>query len=99
MAQVKWLSKALDDMESIAEYISKDSIRYAENLIQKIFERAELLESNPLIGRMVPEFRRKDMRELIIGNYRIVYLVYTDRVDVIRVHHSKRKMSRKNLFE
>jgi toxin ParE1/3/4 len=99
MAEVKWLPKALDDLESIAEYISKDSARYAENLVQKIFERAELLETNQLIGRMVPEFRRKNLRELIIGNYRIVYLVYTYRVDVIRVHHSKRKMSRKNLFE
>jgi addiction module RelE/StbE family toxin len=99
VAEVKWLPKALDDIDSIAEYISKDSVRYAEQLVAKIFERAELLETNPLIGRIVPEFRRTNLRELILGNYRIVYLVYKDRIDIIRVYHSKRKMSRKNLFE
>ena len=99
MVEVKWLPRALDDIDSIADYISKDSDRYAKRLVQKIIERAELLIANPMLGRMVPEFRRKNLRELIIGNYRIVYLIYTNRVDVIRVHHSKRKMSRRNLFE
>ena len=69
MVEVKLLPKSLDDFDSIAGYVSKDSERYVERLVQRIFERTYLLESNPFIGRMVPELRRKNLRELIISNY------------------------------
>ncbi len=95
MVEVKWLPKALDDIDRIAEYISKDSERYAEKLVRRIFERAELLESNPFLGRMVPEFRKKNLRELIIENYRLVYLVYHERVTLSEFIIQKEKCQEK----
>ena len=49
-----------------------------------------MLSIAPLAGRKVPEFMRDDIRELIEGNYRIVYQVFEDRLVVLTVfegHH------------
>ena len=46
----------------------------------------------PLIGRIVPEFNRQDLREVIFRGYRIVYLVQSDEVLVLRVVHGARDL-------
>jgi len=91
MAQVSWTDLAIEDLRSIYEHISKDSENYAWRLIEKITDRAGQLEKFPLSGRIVPEFENETIRELIEGNYRIVYKVkIQDEVAIVRVHHSSR---------
>jgi hypothetical protein len=43
MAEVKWTNQSFEDISNMAEYISKDSVRYAEMFVEKVFERAEIL--------------------------------------------------------
>ena len=50
MAEVIWTESALSDLNDIGEYISKDSIRYAELTVIKLFESPDILELNPLAG-------------------------------------------------
>ena len=54
-AQITWSIEALDDIESIAEYIAKDSQHYAQSVILKLFQTAESIKEHPLMGRAVPE--------------------------------------------
>jgi toxin ParE1/3/4 len=61
-----------------SEYISKDSKRYADRHIDKLISRVEQLHNNPNSGRVVPEFNIETTRELIEGNYRIIYKVNPD---------------------
>jgi mRNA-degrading endonuclease RelE of RelBE toxin-antitoxin system len=42
------------------------------------------------MGKVVPEFNIENIRELIEGNYRIVYKINPDYLGVLRVHHSSR---------
>ena len=72
MAKVIWSELALDDLKNIYEYISNDSIYYAGRQIERIIERVEQLQNFPESGRIVPEFNKEILRELIEGNYRIV---------------------------
>jgi toxin ParE1/3/4 len=51
MAEVKWTNQSIEDITSIAEYISKDSMRYAELFVEKVFERGEILNSHSHAGR------------------------------------------------
>ncbi|OWK39089.1 hypothetical protein FRUB_06171 [Fimbriiglobus ruber] len=44
------------------------------------------------MGAIVPEFEDESLRELLESPYRIVYRVYTDRVDVVAVVHGARQM-------
>ena len=76
MAKVIWTLRSLTDLKSIAEYISLDSIKYASLTIERLIGVTFYLESNPKIGRMVPEMRKNTkIREIIYGNYRIIYKI------------------------
>ena len=91
MAEVIWTDSALQDLDDIGEYISKDSIRYAEITVELLFGSVDILEDHLKAGRMVPEFEIQSLRELIKGNYRIVYqIVDNNLIQIIAVHHAAR---------
>jgi len=62
-------------------------------LYLKYFEKVQILEDFPQAGRVVPEFNKEDVRELIYGIYRIVYKTYDYHLDILTVHHSARLLS------
>jgi addiction module RelE/StbE family toxin len=94
MVEVNWTDQALDDIHAIAQYISKDSFRYASLQVKAFFKRTEGLLNHPKMGRIVPELKNANIRELISGNYRVIYkIVSKKRIDIITVHHSKRLLS------
>ena len=71
MVKIIWTQRSLTDLKSIAEYISQDSIKYASLTIERLITVTQHIETNPRIGRMVPEMGRKDkFREIIQGNYK-----------------------------
>ena len=94
MVRVNWTDQALDDIENIAQFIAKDSLKYANIQVQRFFDKAEILTTHPHAGRIVPEINQSYLRELIQGNYRIIYRLVTDnQIDILTVHHSRRLLS------
>jgi toxin ParE1/3/4 len=89
---VNWTEAALADLRGIEAYISRHSPQYGHCTADKIFARTERLEEFPQLGAEVPEYGDESIRELLEGLYRIVYRVYPDRVDVVAVVHSARRM-------
>jgi addiction module RelE/StbE family toxin len=99
MAQINWTNQSLEDIQQIASYISNNSERYAQIFVDKVFEKVEILVDLPRVGRMVPEIELEYIRELIYGNYRIVYRIVNDnRIDILTIHHSARPLSKDSLF-
>ena len=92
MVKVVWTEFAIDDLRSIHKYISKDSKIYADKFIENLIGKVEQLENFPRSGRIVPEFNSDLIRELIEGNYRLVYKINPGSIGIIRVHHSARQM-------
>ena len=90
--QVVWSSKALEDVEGIAEYISRDSASYAGVIVEKILDATRNLSNFPLLGR-VPEFKEDRIRELFVYSYRIIYQVQDEIVTIAAVIHGKRLLS------
>ena len=100
MAEVIWTEFALADLDDIGEYIAKDSVRYAELTVAKLFESPDILELNPQAGKMVPELQNESFRQLIMGSYRIIYHVVDEyRIDILTVHRSSRLLSNTYDFE
>ena len=100
MVKVNWSKQAIEDLYHIREYLSLTSPRFADAIVDGIFEKEHLLATHPFIGRMVPEFRRKYIRELLYKQYRIVYHIVSDsQIDVMAVHHSSSNLSETSLFE
>lgn len=73
MAEVVITYRANDDIESLAEFISNDSETYAINQVQLIYEAIDTLVDFPEAGKIVPEFNVLWLRQILAGNYRIIY--------------------------
>ncbi len=98
MVKIVWTELSISDLKEIFDYIAEDSTRYASITANKIYQRVQPIIENPYIGRMVPEFSKKSIREIIDGNYRIIYLVKSkSQVDILRVYHTARLLKKKNL--
>ncbi len=95
MAEVVFTEQALSDIHDIATYIGKDSMHYAFLQVEKFFRKTETLSSFPLAGRVVPELNIRSVRELIEGNYRIIYkVVNKNTIHILTVHHSSKLLKR-----
>ena len=91
MAQsVIWSQESLDDINNIAEYISRDSIYYAQQVVENIFERGDSLPEQPESGRKVPELDNPLVRECFIYSYRLIYEINEAGIHVLGVIHGKR---------
>ena len=98
MVKVAWTEVSVEDLHDIFDYISKNSFHYARITVDRIYKRAEQISKNPRIGRIVPEIDNDQVRELIIGNYRLIYYIINDeRVDILRIYHSARSLSENDI--
>ncbi len=88
--EVKWSPEAIEDLESIAEYIARDSEYYARAVITEILAISRNIREFPLIGRIVPEIGKEHIRERLIYSYRLVYRIEPERILVAAVIHGKR---------
>ena len=79
-------------MENIYDYIAKDSPIYAQLNAETIIKSVERLKKYPESGRHLPEFQNLPHREVIVGNYRVVYRYDSNRgkVNIVAVVHGSR---------
>ena len=100
MVEVKWTDQSLEDIHNIAEYIAADSEKFASIQVEKFFERVEVLNKYPTVGKVVPEVGKQNIRELISGNYRIIYkIISKSRIDILTVHHASRLLLNSPAFK
>ncbi|MHA1193723.1 MAG: type II toxin-antitoxin system RelE/ParE family toxin [Promethearchaeota archaeon] len=95
MAEIEWSSKAENDLNEIIDYIAQDSLEYALSFYEQVREKVENLAKFPKIGRKVPELDDPKIRELILRNYRIIYRLLEEKVQIVRLFHGSRIMDLK----
>jgi plasmid stabilization system protein ParE len=76
---------AKTDILRIRFRIAHDNPRAADKWVRAIRDRVRLAGRSPRLGRKVPELDRDDIREGIVGNYRIVYRIRAPIVEILRV--------------
>ena len=87
---IEWTVLAENRVYDIASYIARDSLAEAEKWIEDIFNQVEQLEDFPEIGRSVPEMDgRRNLRELVFKNYRIIYKIEKTTVYILTVRSYK----------
>jgi len=93
MVKIRWTELASNDLDAIRIYISRDSKRYAIRLVKSLINATAKLESMPFLGRMVPEFEIQELREIIHNNFRIIYIIKSNKdIDILAVMHSSREI-------
>ena len=88
--EVKWSPEAMEDLESIVEYIARDSEFYARAVVAEILSVSRNIVEFPLIGRVVPEMGDERIRERFVYSYRLVYRIESERILIVAVIHGKR---------
>jgi len=83
--KVRWTRESLIRLREVKSYISKDNPQAAEKFLDKIINLAESIKENPEKGRIVPEITISNIRELLYKNYRIVYIVKKESIDILTV--------------
>ncbi len=97
MAEIKWTEQAINDIEAIADYITRDSENYAKMHVKKIYDSVTRLSQFPESGRIVPEINKKEIREILLGTYRIIYRFKHNVVEILTIYHSSRLLNQELL--
>jgi plasmid stabilization system protein ParE len=85
--KIIWSPRSISNLEGICEYISQDSESYASFFAERIMSMVKSLPRFPYSGRMVPEYEDENLREKIYKNYRIVYRVKKDAIEIVTIAH------------
>ena len=88
MADVIWTPEALQQLGDILDYLAEVATDYGDALSAEIEDAVEALARFPRMGRVLPEFSRVDVREVIIDNYRLVYLVRPEGIRIASLFHA-----------
>ena len=88
--EVIFTDRFLTWVEECTDYIALDHAPTAIEWGEGVFEHCEQLRTQPDSGRMISEFNRPEIKELIHGNYRLVYELKPDRVDMLTIWHTLR---------
>jgi toxin ParE1/3/4 len=92
MARLAWAPRADRDFVAIHDRIAKDSPKQAKRVARELFELAESIRAQPLLGAMVPEYDNYEIRERLLYSYRMIYRVRGDAVEIVRITHASRPL-------
>ncbi|MCK9400508.1 MAG: type II toxin-antitoxin system RelE/ParE family toxin [Bacteroidales bacterium] len=99
MAEIIWTYKAYEDYKNIIEFIAKDSEHFASLMAKKIWLEIKRIEHSPKAARMVPEAGYDpEIREFILGQYRIIFQFKEKKAFLLTIHHSSRNLKKKSLL-
>ena len=90
--RIIWTHTAWQDLDAVAEYIAKDSRYYSVLFVQQAREASRSLVYFARRGRVVPEFGDRNMRELFVMNYRMIYRVARNEVSIVALIHGSRDL-------
>jgi plasmid stabilization system protein ParE len=83
--RIIWLKEAIDRLADLELFIAQDSPMRAREFRNYLKEKSDIIAQNSYIGRIVPEFADPKIRELLVKNYRIVYRIAEERIEMLMV--------------
>ena len=91
--KIRWSPRAVSNLEDICNYIAVDSEYYAILFAKKINSIVKTIPQFPKAGRIVPEYAVEHIREKIYKNYRIVYRLKEDIIEIVAICHGSKPIS------
>ena len=96
--KIKWTKEALFNIQEIEDFISQDNQTAAINLTNKFISLVEDLVNFPKKGRIVPELSFDQIRETLYKNYRIVYLIKKNSIEILTVFEGHKLLDKENII-
>ncbi|MBC8042962.1 MAG: type II toxin-antitoxin system RelE/ParE family toxin [Rhizobacter sp.] len=83
--------KKIYNLAAIYDYIAQTSRQYANRTVDRLTRHSEQIQNFPESGKLVPKREDERVREILEGNYRIIYQVLSERIDVLAVIHQSQQ--------
>ncbi|MBZ0200197.1 MAG: type II toxin-antitoxin system RelE/ParE family toxin [Ignavibacteriaceae bacterium] len=99
MMKLLWTKEALLGLREIEKFISRDNPGFAIEFVDKLISVAETIIHNPEIGRIVPELSFENIREILLKNYRIVYLVKKNSIEILTVFEGHQLLKKEEIIK
>jgi len=90
--KIRWSPRAACNIEDICNYIAKDSEHYAALFTKRNNSIVKSIPKFPKSGRVVPEYRDENLREKIYENYRIVYRLKEEFIEIVAICHGAKPL-------
>jgi len=87
--QVSWSRKSQADILRIADFYDRFDSDYAAKMVAFIRSAVSLPAAFPFAGRPCEEFKPREIRDLVAGEFQLRYEVLETQIRVLRVWHSK----------
>ncbi len=96
--KIVWTELAVEKLEEFADFIALDKPMAALKWAETIQQSVNKLQKYPKSGREVPEIKRDDIREIIEGNYRVIYRIDDTFVSILTIRHGKQLLDESHIF-
>jgi len=97
--KIYWTKEALLRLQDIEEFISRDNPIASVEFIEKLISVAETIVDYPEKGRIVPELSIEKIREVIYKNFRIVYLIKKNSIDILTVFEGHQLLKKEEIIK
>lgn len=94
---IKWSPLSAERLSDIVSFISEDNPNAARKIAANIFSFVEKLTNFPKSGRIVPELSNAKYREVLVGNYRVIYSIVEDVIYILTIRHKKQLLRLKDI--
>jgi addiction module RelE/StbE family toxin len=88
--KVRWSHRSRQDLREIGAFIRRDNPAAARRWVHRLQEQARKAATLPRSGRVVPEVELDNIREVFLGNYRIVYRILEREIEILTVFEGHR---------
>jgi addiction module RelE/StbE family toxin len=97
--KIFWTKEAILRLQEIQNYISRDNTAAAIEFVNELISVAETISDYPEKGRIVPELSIEKIREVLHKNYRVVYLIKKNSIDILTLFEGHQLLKKEEIFK
>lgn len=95
--RIVWAPLAIERVRDIAAYTATHNPEGARQWAEDLFEAVGHLSQFPELGRMVPELGRHELREMVWREYRVIYRLDPDLINILALVHGRQHLDPSDL--
>ena len=89
LMEIKWSSKALSDLARLYAFLAPVNMLAAARTVQSLVAAPNSLLMNSRIGEQLDEFKPRDVRRILVGQYEMRYEIQDAVIYVLRLWHTR----------
>jgi toxin ParE1/3/4 len=92
MAEIRWTEESVTWLQDIYEYIAEGDPTAAQNVVEGIYEKTQILKTFPKIGYKYRDEPEGEIRIILYGHYRIACVIKYNVAEILGVFHGALKI-------